>query len=364
MLRQRTPLYEEHSKAKARFVDFAGWTMPLHYGSQIEEHHQVRQHVGIFDVSHMGVVDIKGEDAESFLRFLLANDVVKLKEPGYALYSCMLNETGGVSDDLIVYYLYFSHYRLVINAIAREKDITWMNEKIGQLYRVTIEDQPQMCVIAIQGPEAFYIVQRIFNEAISAKVAHLKPFRFVLTDDLLIARTGYTGEDGFEIIVPDFRVHALWRKAVSFGAKPCGLGARDTLRLEAGLNLYGVDMNETTSPLSSNLAWTVSWDDPNRNFIGRSALKHQLDQGIKEQLLGLIMKKPGIFQNHQKVFLNDQQEGEITSASFSPTLKHAIALARIPSDVLFTGVFIERRGKQIPVQIIKPPFVRRGKKPF
>lgn len=360
MLRRHTPLYEKHFQAKARFVDFAGWKMPLHYGSQIDEHHQVRQHVGVFDVSHMGVVDIKGEDAESFLRFLLANDVAKLKEPGYALYSCMLNEAGGVSDDLIVYYLYLSHYRLVINAVAREKDIIWMKQ-MGRLYQITIKDRPQMCIIAIQGPEAFYIAQKIFDDTISAKVMHLKPFQFILTNDLLIARTGYTGEDGLEIIIPDFQVHELWQKAVSCGAKPCGLGARDTLRLEAGLNLYGVDMNETTSPLSSNLAWTVSWDDPDRNFVGRAALENQLDQGIQEQLVGLIMKEPGIFQNHQKVFLNDQQIGEITSASFSPTLKHAIALARIPSNV-FKGAFIERRGERIPVKIIKPPFVPRGKK--
>ncbi|MFW0097254.1 MAG: glycine cleavage system aminomethyltransferase GcvT [Coxiella endosymbiont of Haemaphysalis qinghaiensis] len=360
MLR-RTPLYEEHFQAKARFVDFAGWIMPLHYGSQVDEHHQVRQHVGIFDVSHMGVVDIKGEDTKSFLRSLLANDVAKLKEPGYALYSCMLNEVGGVSDDLIVYYLSFSHYRLVINAVTREKDIAWMNEQ-SRLYRVTIKDRPQMCIIAIQGPEVFYIIQRIFDNDTSAKVMHLKPFQFVLTGDFLIARTGYTGEDGLEIIVPDLRVHELWQKAVSFGAKPCGLGARDTLRLEAGLNLYGVDMDETTSPLSSNLAWTVSWDDPNRNFIGRAALENQLDRGIEEQLVGLIMKEPGILRNHQKVFLHDQKKGEITSASFSPTLKHAIAFARIPSES-FKGAFIERRGKKIPVKIIKPPFVRRGK-PF
>ena len=361
MLR-RTPLYQKHFQAKAHFVDFSGWKMPLHYGSQIDEHHQVRQHAGIFDVSHMGIVDVKGENTTSFLRFLLANDVAKLKEPGCALYSCMLNEVGGVRDDLIVYYLSFSHYRLVINAATRKKDVAWMKEK-SRPYQVMIKEQPQMCIIAVQGPEVCYVTQKIFDEAVSAKVTHLKPFQFILVDDLLIARTGYTGEDGLEMIVPGLQSHELWQKVVSTGSKPCGLGARDTLRLEAGLNLYGTDMDETTSPLSSNLAWTVSWDDPNRNFIGRTALENQLDRGIEEQLVGLIMEEPGVFRNHQKVFLNDHQKGEITSASFSPTLKHAIALARIPSGV-FEGASIERRGKQIPVKIIKPPFVRRGKKFF
>ncbi len=359
---QRTPLYEEHSQAKAHFVDFAGWEMPLHYGSQIDEHHRVRQHVGIFDVSHMGIVDIKGENATSFLRFLLANDIAKLKELGRALYSCMLNDTGGVIDDLIVYYLFHSHYRLVINAATREKDVAWM-KKQSRPYQVSVNEQPKMCIIAIQGPEVFSVAQKIFDEAINAKLTQLKSFQFILSDDLLIARTGYTGEDGFEMIVPDPQARELWQKAVRGGARPCGLGARDTLRLEAGLNLYGTDMDETTSPLCSNLGWTVSWDDPNRNFIGRTALENQLDRGIEEQLVGLIMEEPGVLRNHQKIRLNNQQKGEITSGSFSPTLKQAVALARIPNEE-FEAASIERRGKQIPLKIIKPPFVRRGKKTF
>ncbi|MBT8506695.1 glycine cleavage system protein T [Coxiella-like endosymbiont of Rhipicephalus sanguineus] len=361
MLR-RTTLYEEHSQAKAHFVDFAGWEMPLHYGSQIDEHHQVRQHLGIFDVSHMGIVDIKGEDATSFLRFLLANDIAKLKEPCRALYSCILNDTGGVIDDLIVYYLSHSHYRLVINAATREKDVAWM-KKQSRSYQVSVNEEPKMCIIAIQGPEVFSVAQKVFDEAINVKLTQLKPFQFILSDDLLIARTGYTGEDGLEMILPDAQAHELWQRAVRGGVRPCGLGARDTLRLEAGLNLYGTDMDETTSPLCSNLGWTVSWDDPNRNFIGRTALENQLDRGIEEQLIGLIMEEPGVLRNHQKIWLNNQQKGEITSGSFSPTLKQAIALARIPNEA-FEVASIERRGKQIPVKIIKPPFVCRGKKTF
>ncbi|PMB54580.1 glycine cleavage system aminomethyltransferase GcvT [Coxiella endosymbiont of Rhipicephalus microplus] len=362
MLRH-SPLYEEHFQAKAHFIDFASWEMPLHYGSQIHEHHRVRQHVGIFDISHMGIVDIKGKDARSFLRFLLANDIAKLKDIGYALYSCMLNDNGGVIDDLIVYYLSHSYYRLVMNAVTREKDLNWIKQQ-SRSYQVNVNEQPKICIIAIQGPAVFSVAQKIFDKAIYLKLTQLKPFQFILLDNLLIiARTGYTGENGLEIMVPDVQAHEVWQKAIRGGVQPCGLGARDTLRLEAGLNLYGIDMDETTSPLCSNLGWTVSWEDPNRNFIGRTSLETQLKRGIKEQLVGLIMEEPGVLRNHEKIWLNNLQKGKITSGSFSPTLRKGIALARIPNKV-FETASIKRRNKQIPVKITKPPFVRRGKKTF
>ncbi|WP_456064373.1 glycine cleavage system aminomethyltransferase GcvT [Coxiella endosymbiont of Ornithodoros maritimus] len=363
MVRQ-SALYEEHAKAKAHFVDFAGWEMPLYYGSQIEEHHQVRQRAGIFDVSHMGVIDLEGEGATAFLRYLLANDVAKLSHVGRALYTCMLNLQGGVIDDLIVYRVAPMGYRFVVNAATRDKDIAWIKEK-GAGYKVSISEGPEMCILAVQGPQAIAAAKFIFDESLYAQLEALKPFQFISSpaQDLQIARTGYTGEDGLEIILPAFRATDLWARFVHQGVKPCGLGARDTLRLEAGLNLYGTDMDETTSPLISNLSWTVSWNDADRDFVGRRALEKQLDKNLKERLIGLVMEEPGVLRNQQKVWLTEGEEGIITSGGFSPTLGHAIALARVPVGELEKAT-VERRGKQIPVKIIKPPFVRRGKKTF
>ncbi|MBW5802493.1 glycine cleavage system aminomethyltransferase GcvT [Coxiella endosymbiont of Ornithodoros amblus] len=363
---RQSPLYEEHAKAKAHFVHFAGWEMPLYYGSQIEEHHQVRQRAGIFDVSHMGVIDLEGEGATAFLRYLLANDVAKLSHVGRALYTCMLNIQGGIIDDLIVYRVAPMGYRLVVNAATRDKDIAWIKEK-GAGYKVSISERPEMCILAVQGPQAIAAAKFIFDEVLYAQLEALKPFQFISSpaQDLQIARTGYTGEDGLEIIVPASRATDLWGLFVHQGVKPCGLAARDTLRLEAGLNLYGTDMDETTSPLISNLSWTVSWNwnDVDHDFVGRRALEKQLDENLKERLIGLVMEEPGVLRNQQKVWLTEDGEGIITSGSFSPTLGHAIALARVPVGEVEKAT-VERRGKQIPVKIIKPPFVRRGKKTF
>ncbi|QTS83729.1 glycine cleavage system aminomethyltransferase GcvT [Coxiella endosymbiont of Amblyomma nuttalli] len=357
MMLRRTSLYKEHIKAKARFVNFANWEMPLHYGSQITEHHQVRRYVGIFDVSHMGVIDIEGEDAFTFLRYLLANDIAKLKGYACALYTCMLNDNGGIIDDLIVYYIAPHHYRLVLNAGVCHKDFTWI-KKQSRSFKVIVNECSQICILAVQGPAIFSLIRAIFNQTTVAALVALKPFQFILSDNLLIARTGYTGENGIEIFVSDEEIgRALWQKFIYHGAKPCGLGARDTLRLEAGFNLYGIDMDETTSPFISNLAWTVSLDDPVRHFIGRAALKKQLNEGIKEQLVGLIMEEPGMLRNQQKVWLANNKYGKVTSGGFSPTLGHAVALARLPIKIESTP-YIERRGKYIPIKIVKPPFVR------
>lgn len=361
MLKQ-TPLYKQHVKAGAKLVDFAGWAMPLHYGSQIEEHHYVRQGAGIFDVSHMGVIDVEGDDGTYFLRYLLANDVQKLNERGRALYTCMLNEQGGVIDDLLVYRVGENYYRIVVNAATRDKDFACF-EKQSELFDVVVEERPDLTIIALQGPKAMEIAAKGFDAATLKRLHELKPFRFIMNGERLIARTGYTGEDGLEIISPAKSAVVLWKQFVHAGAKPCGLGARDTLRLEAGLNLYGSDMDEATSPLTSNLAWTVCWRDADRDFIGRAALQKQIETGVKEQLVGLIMEQPGVLRDHQKVRIDGDGEGEITSGGFSPTLGHAIALARVPVDSGHEGK-IERRGQQIPVKIIKPPFVRHGEKQF
>lgn len=360
---KKTPFYDLHVKANAKIVDFAGWEMPLHYGSQIEEHHQVRQHVGMFDVAHMGVVDLKGADVIPFLRYLIANNVDKLANQK-ALYTCMLNEQGGVIDDLIVYKIDDKYFRIVVNAGTREKDIAWMKKHIQSL-QVTLTERTDLVILAVQGPEAKEKIPKFIPAPHSDAVANLKPFSFTFIDDLFIARTGYTGEDGYEMIFPAKDAEKIWQSFLALGIKPCGLAARDTLRLEAGLNLYGNDMDEKVTPFESNLAWTVMMEPKDRDFIGRKALEIQLQNGVKQRLIGLVLDGPGIIRNHQKVFTTGDGAGEVTSGGYSPTLEKSIALARVPAGTdQPTKVFVEIRTKQIPALVIKPPFVRHGKKMF
>lgn len=358
---KRTPFYDLHVQAQAKIVDFAGWDMPLHYGSQIQEHHQVRQHAGMFDVSHMGVVDLHGAEVASFLRRLVANNVDRLVD-GKALYTCMLNEQGGVIDDLIVYKVTNDFYRLVINAGTREKDLAWMRKQV-EGFDVTITERTDLAMLAVQGPEVKSKLAQFLPADQVEAVRNLKPFTFAHFNNWFVARTGYTGEDGYEIILPAKDTNQLWEKLLKADIKPCGLGARDTLRLEAGLNLYGSDMDETVTPLESNLAWTVILDPQDRSFIGREALEKQVQQGVQKRLVGLVLEGPGIIRNHQKVFIAGNGEGEVTSGGYSPTLEKSIALARLPLDHN-TECFVEIRNKQIPAQVIKPPFVRNGKKMF
>lgn len=361
MTTKRTPFYDLHVAAHAKMVDFSGWMMPLHYGSQIEEHHHVRQKVGFFDVSHMGVVDIKGLDATAYLAHLLANNVQRLA-PGKALYTCMLNESGGVIDDLIVYKITDEYYRVVVNAGTREKDIHWMRSQMGE-YRMTLEECQGVAMIAIQGPLSASILEHCLPKAVAALAAALKPFHFVSQDDWFVARTGYTGEDGFEIIFNERDVPVVWHRLQHAGVAPCGLGARDTLRLEAGLNLYGQDMDEKTSPLEANLSWTVAFEPQERQFIGRAALETQKREGITHQLMGVVLTGGGVIRHDQVVVLPDHQHGVITSGGFSPTLNQSIGFARMPVTEA-TNCEIEIRQKRIPAAIIPLPFVRRGKKMF
>lgn len=355
----RTPLYEQHQHVNAQFVDFSGWEMPIHYGSQLQEHHAVREAAGIFDVSHMGIVDIKGLDVQALLRYALANDVAKLTTPGSALYSCMLNEKGGIVDDLIVYYFAPDYYRIVWNAGTRDKDLAWL-QKLAKNFSVSLQERKDLAMIAVQGPKAIAMTQTLFPEE-AQHLVELKPFKALVLGDLCLARTGYTGEEGFEIMGPIPMIMDLWSRFIAAGVKPCGLGARDTLRLEAGLNLYGSDMDENLSPLISNLSWTVDWKDEARDFVGKAALLKQKEVGLKEKLVGLVMEEKGVLRNHQKVRVNGIGEGEITSGSFSPTLNCAIAFARVPVATSIEAE-VERRGQWIPVKVIKPPFVRQGKK--
>ncbi|MFN3579738.1 MAG: glycine cleavage system aminomethyltransferase GcvT, partial [Pseudomonas sp.] len=324
----RTPLYDCHLAAGAKMVDFGGWDMPLHYGSQMEEHHQVRRDLGMFDVSHMTVVDVTGSEAKAFLQYLLANDVARLATAGKALYSGMLNEQGGVIDDLIVY-LATDGYRLVVNAATREKDLAWMNRQ-AEAYAVTLTEQAELAMLAVQGPRAREVAASVVSDNRAALINDLKPFQGLSEGDWFIGRTGYTGEDGLEIILPADQAADLWNALLVAGCKPCGLGARDTLRLEAGMNLYGSDMDESISPLAANMAWTIAWEPTERDFIGRKALEAQRAAGDQPKLVGLVMQERAVLRGHQKVIVEGVGEGEITSGSFSPTLGCSIALARVP----------------------------------
>lgn len=340
-------------------VDFAGWEMPLHYGSQIEEHHRVRRDAGMFDVSHMAVVDLHGARVRDFLRYLVANDVARLdKVPGKALYSCMLDERGGVLDDLIIYHLGTVWYRVVVNAGTRAKDIAWMRAH-ADAFAVDVVERVDLAMVAVQGPTARERVHGALGER-APLVTALARFQAASDDDLFVARTGYTGEDGYELVVPAQQVEDLWRALLEAGVAPCGLGARDTLRLEAGMNLYGQDMDENTTPLESGLAWTVAWDPPEREFIGRPALEAQRRAGVAWRLVGLVLEDKGVLRPHQRVLVEGLGEGVVTSGSFSPTLGRAIALARIP--VGEAGhCRVEIRGRLLAARIVQPPFVRNAK---
>lgn len=343
----------------AKIVDFAGWDMPIHYGSQIEEHHQVRTAAGMFDVSHMCVVDLRGAKTRDLLRYLMANDVAKLDgQPGKALYSCMLNPRGGVIDDLIIYHMSNIWYRVVVNAGTRDKDIGWMHQHAPS-FDVEVEVRSDLAMIAVQGPEARDKVHQVLGER-AGDVSGLARFSATESGKLFIARTGYTGEDGYEIMLPEEMAEDYWHALQEAGVAPCGLGARDTLRLEAGMNLYGQDMNEDTSPLISGLGWTIAWEPGDRAFIGREVIEAEHKEGPTQRLVGLVLEEKGVLRAHQKVIVEGLGEGETTSGSFSPTLGKAIALARIPAGEA-ERCSVEIRNKLLAARIVKPPFVRNGK---
>lgn len=372
MTLQATPLNSAHRAAGAKMVDFGGWDMPVNYGSQIEEHHAVRTDAGMFDVSHMCVVDLEGANVRSFLRGLLANNVDKLQVPGKALYSAMLNPEGGVIDDLIVYFFREDWFRLVVNAGTAEKDIAWMrqqNDATNSGLTITprraglIDTDKAIALVAVQGPNARAKVWEVLPQTKAASEA-MKPFNVVIVPDTafgeaMVARTGYTGEDGFEIGVPASQVEALWNALIAAGVKPAGLGARDTLRLEAGMNLYGQDMDDSVNPLDAGLGWTIDLVSE-RDFIGKAALQNK---GQNAQFVGLILReKGGILRAHQKVVAASGAEGEITSGTFSPSMQQAIALARVPMDVqVGDTVHVEIRDKKLAASVVKLPFVRNGK---
>lgn len=356
---RQTPLHSIHVAAGAKLVDFAGWDMPIHYGSQLEEHRIVRTAAGMFDVSHMLPVDISGAGARDYLARLLANNVGKLTEPGKAMYSCMLREDAGVIDDLIVYFFAPDDYRIVVNAGTADKDVAWMREVARGLPgggNVTITPRRELAIIAVQGPQAQQKVWAALpgSEAVASPLKYFQAARF---DDITICFTGYTGEAGYELILPATRAVDVWQALATQGVTPIGLGARDTLRLEAGMNLYGADMDESVGPLESGLAWTVDFS-AGRDFIGRAAL--EATPPVR-QLVGLVLQERGILRSHMTVF-TAHGEGETTSGSFAPTMNASIAFARVPAAVAVGDtVEVDIRGKRLPARVVKLPFVRRGK---
>jgi len=354
----KTPLYQQHVDAGARIVDFGGWDMPLHYGSQIDEHHSVRTHAGAFDVSHMTVVDVTGSEAGAFLQTLLANDVARLKQSGKALYSCMLNPDGGVIDDLIVYFLDDEHYRVIVNAATREKDLAWMSKQADG-FAVTVTEREELAMIAVQGPQARERAAALIPEAWRDAALALKPFFGLQAGELFVARTGYTGEDGWEIVVPATAAAELWNGIVAAGISACGLGARDTLRLEAGMNLYGTDMDDSVSPLEAGLGWTIAWEPADRQFVGRARLEKMRGRADRQKFVGLLLQDKGVLRNHQRVVVPGRPDGEITSGGFSPTMQRSVAMARVPAGD-YERAQVEVRGRLLEVEVVKIPFVRNG----
>lgn len=359
---KQTVLYQQHVADGARMVDFHGWMMPLNYGSQLEEHHAVRRDAGMFDVSHMTIVDLHGPNVRAFLRHLLANDVARLTQPGKALYSAMLNASGGVIDDLIVYFLAENNFRLVVNSATRERDLAWIGEHAPR-FGIVLRVRDDLALIAVQGPHARERVASLLGAEQRLALADMQPFFARQIDTLFIATTGYTGEDGYEIALPLADAQPFWQRLAQAGVRPCGLAARDTLRLEAGMNLYGQEMDEQISPLEANMAWTVAWQPETRDFIGRDALLRQRHQP-HAQLVGLVMREKGVLRAGMTVSLwtasGERTEGVITSGTFSPTLGCGIALARVPQGVGSEGR-VTIRGREVAVTLVKPGFVRQGR---
>jgi aminomethyltransferase len=353
---KQTPLFPIHQSLNAKFMQFRGWDMPLHYGSQIEEHFQVRGDVGLFDVSHLIKLDVIGRESQAFLLYLLTNDVSRLS-PGHGLYSCMLNEIGGILDDLIVFQRGENDYRLVMNAGFRETKLSWMNDQANG-FDVTIQERDDLAMLSVQGPNALNCVEQVLStDPPLEKLAH---FSTLQTQHHFVSRTGYAGEDGFEISLPNEQAILLWSKLLEAGAHPCGLGARDTLRLEAGMVLYGSDIDETTSPLVSQLEKTIAWEPLERQFIGRGALERQRDKGIRQTLVGLILEtQGGVLRASQRIVTPSGATGLVTSGTYSPTLNHAIGLARVPIDI-GDHCEVRIRYKYCPARVVQLPFIRHG----
>lgn len=349
---KHTALFQTQVDAGGKMVDFNGWEMAINFGSQIDEHHQVRQDCGMFDVSHMSVIEVKGVDGTRFLRHILSADVAKTTI-GKAIYSCMLNVEGGVLDDLIVYHRGDKGYRLVVNAATADSDLTWIMAQ-AEGFKIEVEVLKEVAIIAVQGPNAR---SKVFAAmpGVEEVCGDLQKFSSASIGSLFIARTGYTGEDGFEIILPAKSAVFTWKMLGDVGVKPCGLAARDTLRLEAGLSLYGAEMDEMTTPFDANLSWCVDFNDESRDFIGRAAYANLKSE---KTIVGLVLEGKGMIRKGQIVEC-ENGDGVVTSGGFSPTMKVSIGLARVPKNSV-GKVKIQIRNKTVFAKIVAPPFVKNG----
>lgn len=362
---KRTPLYELYEKYQAKVVDFAGWELPVQFSSIMEEHETVRQAAGLFDVSHMGELLVTGKDAASYLNELLTNDVSTLQE-GQAKYTAMCYPDGGTVDDFLVYKLADETYMLVVNAANTEKDLAWMKQHMkGDVKLENISGATAL--LALQGPKSESILQKLTDTDLSS----IRPFRFKQDVELdgiqgvFVSRTGYTGEDGFELMVANTDAAALWEKLMHTGEEegvlPCGLGARDTLRLEVRLPLYGQELSEQISPLEAGIGFAVKSNKAN-DFIGKSALAKQKEEGVKRKLAGIEMTGRGIPRPGYKVFsANGEEVGFITSGTYSPSLKKNIGLALLSHTHQETGtpLKVEVRKKMIDAIVVKTPFYQK-----
>ena len=343
-------------------VDFHGWSMPINYGSQINEHNSVRENCGIFDVSHMTILDFKGDDAETFVRKLISNDIKKLTEPYAGLYSAMVNEQGGVIDDLIAYKME-NGYRLVVNCATRGEDLKWISSK-SLNFKVEMTERDDLSMIAVQGPRSLDVLSACPAPIVRA-LESKKRQQGVYGNNMFATKTGYTGEIGFEVILPHEQAVNLWQNAIDAGAVPVGLGARDTLRLEAGMNLYGFEMDEFITPFECNMSWTVDFSDSDRDFYGKKALENILKEENYNELVGIMLDERTILRQGQKLWFNENKDldGIVTSGTYSPTLKKPIALARIPKADL-KSCFTEVRDKKVFAKIGSPKFIKEGKEIF
>ncbi len=372
MILKQTPLNNQCLQAGGRMVPFAGWEMPVQFAGLINEHQAVRQFAGIFDISHMGVFLLEGNNPKDILQSLVPSDLHRIG-PGEACYTVLLNENGGIIDDLIIYDLGArngnpAQLLLVVNAACTDSDLTWIRKHLESSNISITDAKDDKCLIALQGPKAQEVLEKVSGQSLS-KIPRFGHCEIELTSigldvnsPIFISRTGYTGEDGFELLISSKGGNLLWSKLTEIGVTPCGLGARDTLRLEAAMHLYGNEINSSTTPLEAGLGWLVHLEMP-AQFLGRKVLERQAQEGIKHRLIGLKIQGRGIARQGHLVIHKDKKIGEITSGTWSPTLQEAIALAYVPTEASKPGnlLEVEVRGKRHSAEVVKLPFYRRKK---
>ena len=355
---KKTVLLDKHIKLGAKIVDFAGFKMPISYSSVTDEHNHVRENVGVFDVSHMGEFEISGKNSTQFIQFICSNNITKLK-PGKAQYNCLVNDNGGIIDDLIVYKIDEEKYLLVVNASNIEKNLNWIINH-NTKYNCSINNiSDRTSLIAVQGPKADQLCESFTKEDLKS----LSNYSFILgtfagIDNIIISKTGYTGSGGFELYITNDHVEHIWNKLLSvedFDVKPIGLAARDTLRLEMGYCLYGNDINELVTPIEANLGWITKVET---NFIGSESIKKQIENGIKKKLVGFIINDKGIPRKGYEIFDKSKKLiGEVTSGTFSPVLKKGIGLAYIENNISLKEIYLKIRDNLIELEVVQTPFI-------